>query len=300
MLQSRMFTTAFRFFAALSLAALVGAIVSALGSDADQAVIDRIVGPLTVGWKGGVGDHLAYTVLLSLAVVAAALAVLHVAFRDADPEAEAQVVHTDAVPLTRAPAGTNFLPLVAAFGVGVVLIGFITNKYVVIAGLVLLAAVVGVWTLRAWAERATGDDEVNAQLYQRFVEPFRLPLLAIVCIGVVALGLSRVLLAVSEVSAVVVFIAVGSTFLLGAILLAARPAVTKNAITIILFVGAIVIIGAGTIAAVHGQREFEHIEEQEGVTPGGGQGEGSLGPLGADAVGPGAVEVRLPALGVSA
>ena len=67
-------------------------------------------------------------------------------------------------------------------------------------------------------------------------------MLSIVCIGVVALGLSRVLLAVSEIGAVVVFIAVGTTFLLGAILLAARPAVTKNVITIVLFIGAIVII----------------------------------------------------------
>ncbi len=213
MLRSRMFTTAFRFFAALSMAALLGAFVSAMGSDSDQAWMDRIVGPLTVGWKGGVGDHLAYSVLLGLAAVAAVLAVLHVAFRDADPEAEAQLVHTDAVPLTRAPTGTNFLPLVAAFGIGIVLIGLITNKFVVIAGLTLIVIVVGVWALRAWAERATGDDEVNSQLYERFIEPFRIPVLAIVCIAVVALGLSRVLLAVSEIGAVVVFIAVGTHLL---------------------------------------------------------------------------------------
>jgi energy-converting hydrogenase Eha subunit E len=271
-----MFTTAFRFFAALSVAAVVGAIVSAVGSDTEQGWLDRVVGPITSGWKGGVGDHLAYTVLLSAAVIAGALAVLHVAFRDADPEAEAQVVHTDSVPLTRAPTGTNFLPLVAAFGVGVVLIGLITNKYVVIAGLIVLMAVIGTWTLRAWAERATGDDLVNTELYQRFIEPFRIPILSVLCIGVVAFGLSRVLLAVSEVGAVVVFIAVGTIFLFGAILLAARPTVTKNVITIVLFVGALVVIGAGTIAAVQGQREFEHEEEHEGVTPGGG--EGSLGP----------------------
>lgn len=276
MLRSRMFTTAFRFFAALSVAAVVGAIVSAVGSDTEQGWLDRVVGPITSGWKGGVGDHLAYTVLLSAAVIAGALAVLHVAFRDADPEAEAQVVHTDSVPLTRAPTGTNFLPLVAAFGVGVVLIGLITNKYVVIAGLIVLMAVIGTWTLRAWAERATGDDLVNTELYQRFIEPFRIPILSVLCIGVVAFGLSRVLLAVSEVGAVVVFIAVGTIFLFGAILLAARPTVTKNVITIVLFVGALVVIGAGTIAAVQGQREFEHEEEHEGVTPGGG--EGSLGP----------------------
>jgi hypothetical protein len=271
-----MFTPAFRFYAALSAAAMAGAIVSAIGSDDEQGWMDRILGPLTVGWKGGIGDHLAYAVLLSLAALAGTLAVLHIAFRDADPEAEAQVAHTDSVPLTRAPTGSNFLPLVAAFSVGVLLIGFITNKYVVIAGIVLLLLVIGTWTLRTWAERATGDDEVNIELYQRFIEPFRIPVLALLCIGVLAIGLSRVLLAVSEVGAVVVFIVVGALFLFGAVLLAARPAVTKNAITVILFVGALIVIGAGTIAAVQGQRSFEHDQEQEGVTPGGG--EHSLGP----------------------
>ena len=238
MLRSRMFTTAFRFFGALSAAALVAAMVSAMGSDTEQGWMDRIVGPMTVGWKGGVGDHLAYTVLLGLAGVAGVLAVLHIAFRDADPEAEAQIAHTDSVPLTRAPTGTNFLPLMAAFGVAIVLIGLITNKFVVIAGLAVLVMVIGVWALRSWAERATGDDEVNSELYHRFIEPFRIPVLSIVGIGVVAIGLSRVLLAVSEVGAVVVFTVVGTFFLFGAILLAARPAVTKNVITIVLFVGA--------------------------------------------------------------
>jgi hypothetical protein len=296
MLRSRMFTTAFRFFGALSAAALVAAMVSAMGSDTDPGWMDRIVGPLTVGWKGGVGDHLAYTVLVGLAGVAGVLAVLHVAFRDADPEAEAQIAHTDSVPLTRAPTGTNFLPLMAAFGVAIVLIGLITNKFVVIAGLVVLVMVVAVWALRSWAERATGDDEVNSELYHRFIEPFRIPVLSIVGIGVVAIGLSRVLLAVSEVGAVVVFTVVGTFFLFGAILLAARPAVTKNVITIVLFVGALVVIGAGIVAAVQGERSFEHEEEHEGVTPGGGtgEGEGSLAPLGSPIV------IELPAGGVSA
>jgi hypothetical protein len=272
-----MFTTAFRFFAALSAAAMVAAIVSAAGSDTDQGWMDRLIGPITVGWKGGIGDHLAYTVLLSLAFVAATLAIFHIAFRDADPEAEAQVAHTDSVPLTRAPSGTNFLPLVAAFSVGVMLIGFITNKVVVIAGIALLVLVIGTWTLRTWAERATGDDEVNRELYHRFIEPFRIPVLSILCIGLVAYGLSRVLLAVSETGAVVVFIVVGALFLFGAVLLAARPAVTKNAITLILFVGALLVIAAGAIAAVQGQRDFEHEQEHEGVTPGGE--EHSLGPI---------------------
>ena len=45
-----------------------------------------------------------------------------------------------------------------------------------------------VWTLRTWAERATGDDTINAELYHRFVDPLRTPVVAIVCIALVVLG----------------------------------------------------------------------------------------------------------------
>lgn len=290
--RSRMFTTAFRFFAALAVFGWLGALTQSVTSD--QSVVDAIIGPLSIGWKGGVGNHFTYTVLMSLTFVAASMAVLLVAFRDADPEAEAQVVHTESVPLTRAPAGTNFVPMVGAFAVGILVIGQITNKYVTLAGLALLVAVIGVWMLRAWAERATGDDEVNREIYQRFVEPFRVPILAAICIAVVVLALSRVLLAVSETASIAVFSGVGALFLLGAALVAARPQISKNAITLLLFFGAIAVIVAGIVAAVQGQRDIEeHGGEGHGALTrdsgslADGDPEGSLGP----------VVVELPARG---
>jgi hypothetical protein len=48
------------------------------------------------------------------------------------------------------------------------------------------------WTLRAWAERATGNEQANVQLYQQMVEPIRLPVLSIILIGILAIGFSRV------------------------------------------------------------------------------------------------------------
>ena len=55
-------------------------------------------------------------------------------------------------------------------------------------GLVVMVAVAFTWTLRTWAERATGDDTVNAELYHRFIDPLRTPVVAIVCIGLVVGG----------------------------------------------------------------------------------------------------------------
>ncbi len=263
LLRSRMLTPAFRFFGALATLGLVGALLQAFTSD--QPFIDAVLGPLTLGWKGGVGNHLAYTVLVSLFVLAATLGGLFLAFRDADPEAEAEVLHTESVPLTRAPHGTNFLPLVATFGIGILVIGLVTNIYVILAGAAVLVMVLFVWALRAWAERATGDPEVNAEIYSRFIEPVRVPILSFLIVGGLAIAVSRVLLAVSETGAVAVFGVLGAAFLLGAVLVAARPQITKNAVTVILFIVAVLVIAAGIGAAVVGQREIEHHGDDHGA-----------------------------------
>ena len=115
-------------------------------------------------------------------------------------------MHTDSVPLTRAPAGNNYLPALGAFAFVLALVGLASGSHVLIGGgLVVMLAVAFTWTLRTWAERATGDDTVNAELYHRFIDPLRTPVVAIVCIGLVVGGLSRVLLAVSKTGSVVVF-----------------------------------------------------------------------------------------------
>src|SRR6478752_2490858 len=236
MLRSRMFTTAFRFFAGLAIASLVAAFVVGVTSET-QSPMDRILGPLTMGWKGGIGNHFAYTFFVGLFGLSAGLAGILVAFRDADPEAEAQVVHTETVPLTRAPAGNNYLPALGAFAF--------------------------VWTLRAWAERATGDDTINAELYHRFVDPLRTPVVAIVCIALVVLGLSRVLLAVSKTGSVIIFGGVAALFFIGATLLALYPKSTRTITTVFVVGGALAILVAGIISAFVGERDFEHHGDEQ-------------------------------------
>lgn len=258
MLQSRMFTTAFRFFAGMAVFALLAAFVLGVTSQS-SALVDRIVGPLTLGWKGGIGNHLGYTFFVGLFGVAAALAGVLVAFRDADPEAEAQVVHTESVPLTRAPSGANFLPSLAAFTLILMFIGMGTRSSgITLASLAVIIATGFIWTLRTWAERATGDDTVNAELYHRFVNPLRTPVVAIVSIAVVAIGLSRVLLAVSKTGSTIVFGVVALLFFGVATLLALRPKSGRSVATVLVVIGAIAVIAAGIAGAVAGEREIEH------------------------------------------
>lgn len=257
MLRSRTFTPAFRFFGALALFSFVAAVVVGFSSET-QAPIDRIVGPLTLGWKGGVGNHLAYTLFVGLFGASAGLAGLLVAFRDADPEAEAQVVRTDSVPLTRAPAGMNYLPAFGAAGVVVTFVGFGSGTTVLgYAGIVFLVVIGFVWTLRAWAERATGDDATNAELYHRFIDPLRVPVVAIVSVGVVILGVSRVLLAVSKTGSLVVFSVMAIVVFGITIVLALVPRSGRYVLTGLVVLGALLVIAGGIIGAVAGERDFE-------------------------------------------
>lgn len=258
MLRSRMFTPAFRFFAGLATASLVAAILVGFTSET-QSPMDRILGPLTMGWKGSIGNHFAYSFFVGLFAVAAGLAGILVAFRDADPEAEAQVVHTESVPLTRAPLGNNFLPALGAFGFVGALVGLASGNHILIGGgIVVVVGVAFTWTLRTWAERATGDDTVNAELYHRFVDPLRTPVVAIVCIALVVLGLSRVLLAVSKTGSVIVFGVVGALFFVVAAVLALYPRSTRIVTTVLVVVGALAILVAGIISAFVGERDIEH------------------------------------------
>jgi hypothetical protein len=258
MLRSRMFTTAFRFFAGLAIASLVAAFVVGVTSET-QSPMDRILGPLTMGWKGGIGNHFAYTFFVGLFGVAAGLAGILIAFRDADPEAEAQVLGVESVPLTRAPAGNNYLPALGAFGFVLALVGLASGNHVLIGGgLVVVVAIAFTWTLRDWAERATGDDSVNAELYHRFIDPLRTPVVAIVCIALVVLGLSRVLLAVSKTGSVIVFGAAATLFFVVAAVLALYPKSTKTITTILVVFGALAILVAGIIGAFVGERDVEH------------------------------------------
>jgi hypothetical protein len=279
MLQSRAFTPAFRFFAGLAVFALVFALVVGFSSEV-QSPVDRILGPLTLGWKGGVGNHLAYIFFVGLFGLSAGLAGILVAFRDADPEAEAEVVHTESVPLTRAPVGPNFMPALAAFGFVMMLVGLATRTPLyATSGLVVLLVAGFVWTLRTWAERATGDNAANAELYHRFIDPLRTPVLALLSVAVVAIGLSRVLLAVSKTNSVLVFGLVATLVFVVAAVLALRPDSARSVTTGLVIVGAIAIVIAGVLGAVSGEREIEkHHSEEHSVdeAPMGGALSGSF------------------------
>lgn len=238
-------------FVSLALAALYGWSTGGNG-----------LGPITAGYKGGVGDHLGYGILLGAATVSLFQGVVLTAWRDADPQAQAQIVQLDTVPAVR-PAATSYWPPVAAFGAGLVVIGLVSEPIVFIAGLIVLGIVLVEWTVQTWADHATGDPAANRALRNRLMNPIEFPVAGVLSVALIVLSFSRLFLAVSEHGAVWAA-GVLATLILGVgAVLAARPRLSSNVVVGLLLVAAVAVLVMGVASGVAGEREFHKIGEEE-------------------------------------
>ena len=261
-----MFTPGFKFFAGLATVGLIGAFVYGLSSgDATGpdyfGFVDRraIIGLISLGWKGNVGSALGFIVLLFFSISAALIGGTAVAFRDADVESVAELDGSSAMPSAQRPTMPSWWPMASAVGVGVLLIGLVLDTWVFWAiGLVILVLVAFEWALTGWAERSTGSVATNSVLRDRILAPFEVPLLALIGFGIIALAVSRVLLAVSVNSAVAVAGVVAGVIFLLAILAAVRPQLGRRTLGAMVGVLALVIIGLGVLTAAIGPRDIEH------------------------------------------
>ena len=246
-----MFTTSFKLYFGMAVGALVAAVTFGYTTGGNHT------GPLSLGWKGGVGNHVGYVILVGVAAACAFLGLLLVAFRDADPRSQAQLLGTDRVPAQR-PAQPTYWPILAMIGVAAVLLGLVLSSGIFIVGLGILAIVAFEWMMQAWADRATGDPAANQELRNKIMQPIEVPVLATIAIVAVPLGASRVFLATSKMGAVWVA-GIASTIVFAiAVLAAMRPRLSKNVRAGIVLLGAVAFIAAGIVAAAVGEREFHH------------------------------------------
>lgn len=264
-----MFTAGFKLFFGLFAALAAAALVYGYASGGNH------VGPLSLGWKGGVGDHIGYGVLLILAVAALAIGLVLVSFRDADAAAQADLQGVDELPATQSVTA-GWWPTVAAFGAGAAVVGLVLHPAVFGLGLAVTALALVEWTMDAWADRATGDRAANRALRNRVMLPIEIPVIGALAIGVTVLAASRILLTVSALGAVWVAGVISTLILVGAAVYAARPGMGRRLVAGLGVVAALALLVGGVLAAVRGEREFpshetdghgpsaEHVSEQTG------------------------------------
>ena len=273
-----MFKSGSKFLYGLAAFGFLGAFAWSLATNGRSLTsadtIDSIIGPLTLGYKGYVGDHIGYAVLVGLGVVSLALAIFSSMLRDADPEAQAQVAGTEAVPEVPAPVRANYWPIVGAFCAAAVVMGLSINSRYFALAIVGFFVVIIEWAVSAWADRATGDPAVNQSMRDRLMRPIEIPVGAVLAIGVLVVAVSRILLAIPKTGSYLVFGLVPALFLAFGALLVLKPDTRRSLITGVLVIGGLLIFGAGIVSAIAGPREHEgeHHEEE------GGTGEEGIAP----------------------
>lgn len=259
-----MFTTGSKWFFGVAGAALVAALVYGGATNPSDVGMDTFMGVLTLGYKGGVGDHIGYAVLMAIAGSAIFLGSSIAAFRDADVEAEAELLGVEAVPEVTAPVQGSYWPVVGAFGAGAVVVGLVTSAALVMLGIVVLVAVAFEWAIAAWADRATVDTTVNQAARRRVMLPFEVPVLGAIGIAVFVLAISRILLTVNKLGVYLIFGGLATAVLIIAFILSSRPKINPSVVAGLCVVGALAVLAGGVVSAIVGPREIEHHEPEHG------------------------------------
>ncbi len=263
-----MLTWGSKYLLALSGASFVGAVIYGLVTGGDP------VGVISVGYKGGVGAHLGYTVLIIVGLATLGLAVVNIFTRDGDAEAMAIKAGVSSVPALPTLSPVFWAP-VTAFGVASLLIGLAMSKIFLILGLLVLTVMAIEWMITAWSDRASGDPEVNAVIRSRVLGPIEVPMLGMMIFGVIALAGSRVFLTVSAGWAVAIG-AIVTLIIFGLAVLMSKRELPRNMVSAIVVLGALAILGGGIFGAQNGIRTFEHegTEHSTDVDTDGAHGQG--------------------------
>ncbi len=193
--------------------------------------------------------------LLSAALALAMLAGFNVWARDSNLSA----MDTTAIATSDAaanPPGASIWPMVFAVGGAVVLVGLVTQQTVFTIGLVIIIAAGAQWMVQAWAEAATADSTVAANVRSRIANPLEYPLFGAVLAGVIAFSFSRVMLWLSKTNTVIAFVVLATLVASIAFFFAFRPSIKRGAISGVLGLGAVAIVAGGVAAGVDGERDI--------------------------------------------
>jgi len=169
------------------------------------------------------------------------------------------------------PASPTYWPVMSAVGMGVLMVGLVTDSTLTILGVAILVVAAVEWTASAWAERLSTDQAANAAHRDQVLAPFEIPLYGALAIALPILLVSRVFLAASRNGASWIAIAVASVILAFGFVLYNFPNMRKAIVATILVLSGIGVIVAGITSAAIGEREFHpHVEHDEGGDEGHG------------------------------
>src|SRR5437016_1317690 len=256
-----MITTGAKFYFGLAVIALGGAVAYSWSTHGG------LTGGLTGGFYGGVGDHTGYVVFASAAFVALFVGGMVVAFRDADPEAQAAVAQVDELPEVHSPRHASYWPVLGALAAACAVLGLVSSSLLFLFGVILGIVVLLEWMVSSWSDRATGDEDINRRIRNRLMNPVEIPLFGAIGVAVLVLCVSRVLLALSETAAPAAAIGLAVLILGSASIYAASPKAGRTLVAVLCLLGGLGVIAGGIIGAAEGSRTYEKEKSEHPSTP---------------------------------
>jgi plastocyanin len=226
-------------------------------------VLTALTGSALVGagvYYATVGEH-AGALLLAFVGVAAVLALLTVVGSgvvDVAPHIPADAPAPERRKTTPGAAGKpSGWPLAAAGAMAVLATGAATNAAVLDAGIIaVLLASLG-WFAKAWTDHPTWTPRVRSRISDRFVAPLGLPVGGFVMAAIIAISVSRILLAIPERVAPLIALVVAVLILGACAWVSTRPRIASSALIALSAIAGVSVIGAGIAGATQGERKFE-------------------------------------------
>lgn len=255
-----MTTAGSKFAFGSAILALIAAFFVAISTAGHSIGMAELTGPISVGWKGPVGNHIAYAILLGYASLAIMLGAVLTVVRDGDPEAGAKIQGLSEPVAVLPPRGTNFWPPIAAIGIAMVTIGLVYNPPIFILGLIVVGVSALQWTIYAWSDRATADPFANRNVRHQLAYPMDFPLFSIVALFLFVMAISRMLLALPDTADIVVFAVVPGVTFIVAVVLNLRPSSSKSVVTGVIVASTVIIIGFGVYGFAKGPKSVEKHE----------------------------------------
>ena len=86
-----------------------------------------------------------------------------------------------------------------------IVVGLVTYQAITVIGLLLLLGAGAEWMTQAWSERASADNDHNAEVRSRIANPFEFPIAGAIAIGIIVYSFSRIMLWLSKTDTVLAF-----------------------------------------------------------------------------------------------